>query len=89
MVRAYHFRGFALYVTLRRLPPGIAPDDKTPWTSSGEELERHGVLWLAHQYPCVKIDGISDGKGRMKQFWKQVEEDCQRINAEMQQKRSQ
>ncbi len=42
------------------------------------------MLWLAHQYPCVKIDGINDGKERMKQFWKEVAEACERIKAEMQ-----
>jgi hypothetical protein len=83
MFRIYHFRGFALYVTLERLPAGITPDSRTPWTSTGKELERHGVLWLAHQYPCVKIDGISDGKERMKRYWKAIDEVCERINAEM------
>src|SRR5262249_52428842 len=68
MVRRYHFRGFALDVTLQRLPPGITPESKTPWTASGEELDRHGVLWLAHQYPVVRIDGVSDREERMRRF---------------------
>jgi hypothetical protein len=83
MFRIYHFRGFALHVTLERLPPGMTPDSRTPWTSTGKELERHGVLWLAHQYPCITIDGISDGKERMKRYWKAIDEECERINAEM------
>jgi hypothetical protein len=87
MVRRYHFRGFALDVTLQRLPPGITPDNKTPWTASGEELDRHGVLWLAHQYPVVRIDGVSDREERMRRFWKEVEEECERINAEMERQR--
>jgi hypothetical protein len=61
---------------VRRFPPGITPDSQTPWTVSGEELNRHGVLWIANQYPCVKIDGIIDRKERMKRFWKTVEEEC-------------
>jgi hypothetical protein len=84
MYRIYHFRGFALHVTLERLPAGMTPDSRTPWTSTGNELERHGVFWLAHQYPCLKIDGISDGKERMKRYWKAIAEECERINAEMQ-----
>jgi hypothetical protein len=87
MFRIYHFRGFALYVTLERLPAGITPGRRTPWTSTGEELERHGVLWLAHQYPFVRVDGISDGKERMRRFWKAVEEECARINADMERQR--
>jgi hypothetical protein len=87
MVRRYHFRGFALDVTLQRLPPGITPESKTPWTADHEELVRHGVLWLAHQYPVVRIDGVSDREERMRRFWKEVEEECERINAEMQRQR--
>ena len=47
----------------------------------------HGVLWLAYQYPFVRIDGIRDGKERMRRYWKIVEEECERINAEMERKR--
>ena len=87
MVRRYHFRGFALDVTLERLPAGITPDRKMSWTATGEELDRHGMLWLAHQYPCVRIDGVSDRKERMRRFWKEVEEACEDINAEMERER--
>ena len=46
-----------------------------------EELQRHGVLWIARHYqPFVSIDGISDGKERMKQHRKAVDEECERIN---------
>ncbi len=86
-VRLYHFRGFALEVTLRRLPAGITPDSTARWTASVEELDRHGVLWLAHQYPVVRIDGVGDRNERMRRFWKEVEEQCERINAEMQRRR--
>ena len=87
MVRLYHFRGFSLDVTLERLPAGITPDRKTPWTATGEDLDRHGVLWLAHQYPSVRVDGVGDRKERMRRFWKVVEEECERINAEMERER--
>jgi hypothetical protein len=84
----HNLNRFALFVTLRRFPPGFTPDSQTPWTSSGEELDRHGVLWIANQYPCVRFDGIVDGKERMKRFRKTLEEECERINAEMRKKRS-
>ena len=65
LYRIYHFRGFALHVTLSRLPPAISSENREPWTASGERLERHGVLWIAHQSPIVIIDGVSDGKERI------------------------
>ncbi len=87
MFRVYHFRGFALYLTLRRYPPGITPESHTPWTSSGEELDRTGVLWLAHQYPALKIDEVTDRAERLKRFWKAVDEECARVNAELNKQR--
>jgi len=83
MYRIYHFRGFAFHVTLEILPVGITPDSNTRWSSTEQELQRHGKLWLAHQYPFVRIDGISDGKERMKRYWKAIDEECERINARM------
>ena len=83
MFRIYHFRGFALYVTLELLPPGIMPNSNTSWTGTGDELDRRGVLWLAHQDPSVQVDGIPDRKGRMERYWKAVDDACKRINAEM------
>ncbi|MGO8747289.1 MAG: hypothetical protein ACLQNE_14990 [Thermoguttaceae bacterium] len=87
-LRIYHFRGFALYVTLEILPAGITPQSKERWSSTMEELQRHGVLWIARHYqPFVSIDGISDGKERMKQHRKAVDEECERINAKMEKER--
>ena len=87
MFRVYHFRGFALYLTLRRYPPGITPESHTPWTSSGQELDRTGVLRLASQYPAIKIDEVTDRAERLKRYWKAVEEACARISAEMEKNR--
>jgi hypothetical protein len=86
--RIYHFRGFALYVTLELLPAGITPRSIERGSYTEAELQRHGVLWLAHQYPFVRIDGIRDGKERMKRIRKAVDEECERINAEMKKKRT-
>ena len=88
MFRIYHFRGFALYVTLHRLPAGITPVGPTPWTLWSDELEGHGVLWLAHQIPVVRIDGVSDAKERMERYWKDVDEEFKRVNVEMRKSRS-
>lgn len=86
-VRLYHFRGFSLVVTVTSLPAGIPPARKGPWAPTDEELSRPSVLWLAYQYPALQIDGIGDRKERMRRIWKRVEEECARINAEMQRKR--
>ena len=80
MFRIYHFRGFALYVTLSRLPPGTPPDTRVPMRARGQELDHHEVLWFAHQYPYVIIDGVSEGKERMRRYWKAYDDECERIN---------
>jgi hypothetical protein len=83
MFRVYHFRGFALYVTLQRFPPGITPESHTPWTASGEELDRTGVLWLANRYPSLEIDEVTDRAERLRRYWNAIEEVCARVQAEM------
>lgn len=88
MYRIYHFRGFALHVTLRLLPPGIRPRSTGPWTSSEEQLQRHGVLWIAFEKPVVEIDGIPDRKERMRRYWKAIDEMCQEVNARMERSRT-
>ena len=85
-LRMYHFRGFRLYVTLMLLPQGITPSVKQ-WNTTPEELERHGVLWLAPHPPFVLIDGIQTQRERMEQYWKQMDEMCRQMNAEMERKR--
>jgi hypothetical protein len=88
MARLYHFRGFALSVTLERLPPGITPGSAVRWKATGEELDRHGVLWLAHYDPFVMIDGLSDRNERMRRQWEAVEEQGKRFEAEMARQRN-
>ena len=80
--RIYHFRGFALYVFLS----GVTPHNEYQSSSTGADLQRHGVR-LEHFRPYVRIDGISDGKERMKRYWKALDEVFKRLNAEMEQKR--
>jgi hypothetical protein len=82
--RIYHFRGFAFHVTVDlQLPENSPVRQKGSYTF--EELQRHGVLRLAHQRPFVRVDGIHDGKERMQRFWKAIDEECERINTRMEQ----
>jgi hypothetical protein len=69
-LRIYHFRGFYLTLHLELLPPGINPRRKASYSTQG--LERSGVRWLAAFNPFVKVDGITDSKERMKEYWKAV-----------------
>jgi len=82
--RICHFRGFAFYVTVDLQLPTDSPVSKQGGYT-GEDLQRYGVLRLAHQYPVVRIDGLNDRQERMKRFWKAVDESCKRINAEKEQ----
>lgn len=86
-VRLYHSRSFSLEISLGSRPPGITPECQGRWAASPEELNRHGVLWTTSQAPRLRIDGVGDRKERMRRFWRDVEESCKRINAEMERKR--
>jgi hypothetical protein len=88
MSRMYHFRGFRLYVTLELLPPGITPESRQQWNTAQEELDRHGVLWLAHDAPpFVLIDGIQTQKERIEKYRKAEDEICRQMNAAVDRRR--
>ncbi len=87
MFRIYHFRGFSLHVSLRRLPPGSTPDRIERWTGDNEELLRREVLWVGGNYPALWVDGIGDPKTRMDRYWKEVQTMCDEINAQMEKER--
>jgi hypothetical protein len=77
-----------LYVTLELLPPGITPKSRQQWNTTQEELDRHGVLWLAHDAPpFVLIDGIQTQKERIETYRKQEDEICRQMNAEVDRRR--
>ena len=44
------------------------------------ELNRDGVLWIAHQATVVRVDGIRDRKERIDRYWKEIDEMCKVIN---------
>jgi hypothetical protein len=86
MQRIYHFRGFALHISLEDLPPGITPaKNYRAVTPNGEYPPIIGVLRLRHQ-PGVEIDGL-DRQERMKLFWDKIREQSDRINEELERER--
>jgi len=88
MQRIYHFRGFALHISLEDLPPGITPaKNYRTVTPNGEYPPIIGVLRLRHQ-PGVEIDGL-DRQERMKRFWDKIREESDRINEELKRGRQQ
>ena len=74
MERFYHFRGFALHISLETLPPGIIPaKNYRTLTPNGEYPPIIGVLRLRYQ-PGVEIDGL-ERQERMKGFWKRIDDE--------------
>ncbi len=71
-MRIYHFRGFALYIHLQILPPGVTPNTVNNYSLSETDLRRSGVRWVWGFYPFLKTDGIADRKARMAQYWVEV-----------------
>ena len=68
---------------MRLLPRGITPGSNQAWPAdSMKNLLHRGVLWLDER-PHPRIDGISDGKERMRRFWKAIDESIERENAEI------
>jgi len=86
MYRIYHFPGFAVHITLQRLPIGSSPDHfiRTNWTH--DQLEAYGVLWLFDS-PQIRIDGLNSREERMKRHYEELDQECARINAEMERRR--
>lgn len=83
--RMYHFRGFAFCIDIDRVLPADSPLRSGTYTEA--DLQKYGVVQLVHQYPALRIDGLNDRKERMRRFWKAIDEECDRINAEMDRKR--
>jgi len=86
--RIYHFRGFALYMIVDwGLPEDSPLRQSGQYAVSGSDLRRYGTLQLAYSPPYVRADGINDPKERMKRYWDAIDEECARINAEMERER--
>lgn len=79
MYRIYHYHGFALHVWLRRFRAGITPATPVGSSAPPDAPER---IWLLHGYSFVHVDGL-DRQERMRRYWKAIQDECDRINAEM------
>lgn len=79
--RMYHFRGFSICIDIDRELPADSPL-RSGWYTEAD-LQKYGVVQLAHQYPALRIDGLNDRQERMRRFWKGIDEECDRINAKM------
>ena len=89
MDRIYHFRGFALHISLETLPRSITPPKNyRAVTSNGKYPPIIGVLRLRYQ-PHVEIDGLNDRQQRMKLFWDKIRDESDRINEELERERQQ
>lgn len=88
-LRIYHFRGFYLLLNLQVLPRGITPDSPQPFSLDGEsQLRSNGVWWVANFYPDLQIDGLTDPKKRMSNYWDKVHAGFRERNEEMKMSKS-
>lgn len=82
--RLYHFRGFALYVSLDYMAEGVTEDMLLERGSPSEQLRGRDLLRIdPHIRPFVLIDGISNRQERMRRFWAEVDAEIRKINEQM------
>lgn len=79
LYRIYHYPGFALHATLRRLPIEVTPATPFPWDATRTGDER---TWLVRASSFVRVDGL-DRAERMRRYWRAIQDECDRINDEM------
>jgi hypothetical protein len=70
--RIYHFRGFCLWLELEVRPPGITPGSTQSFSYMERDLRSNGVWWVAHFWPHLQIDRLSDSRTRMSNYWDNV-----------------
>jgi len=86
--RIYHFRGFALYVTLEYMQQGLTQNMLLERGSAVEKLQARDLLRInVHMPPHVLIDGLSSREERMGIYWARENEAIRKINEQMQLKR--
>ena len=81
--RIYHFRGFLFVVALESqagsMPPlPLSSDPREDIHRIAMDNELFGSKACIARQPYVEIDGISDPKEQIKQFWKREAEKCER-----------
>jgi hypothetical protein len=86
--RVYHFRGFALYVTLDYMREGVTEKMLLERGSPEEKRKGRDLLRInLNVPPFAMIDSISSREERMRQFWAREQEAIDQINKEMESKR--
>jgi hypothetical protein len=87
-LRIYHFRGFALYVTLDYMGEGVTEDMLLERGSAEEKLRGRDLVRINRSSaPFILIDGISSREERMRRYWAREEEAMKDINEQMRLKR--
>ena len=87
-MRIYHFRGFALWVTLDYMRDGVTEDMMLERGSAEEKLQARDLLRInLNVPPSVWIDGLASREERMRIFWAREEEAIRKLNEEMELKR--
>jgi len=86
--RIYHFRGFALYVTLEYMQQGLTQNMLLERGSADEKLQARDLLRInLYLPPHVLIDGLSSREARMRIYWARQNEAIREINEQMELKR--
>jgi hypothetical protein len=81
--RIYHFRGFALYLTLESLPAGLTREMMKGRVLTEEEVRRPIVCWIARYRPFILPDGVRYREQRMKNYRDSERKMLEEINAGM------
>ena len=81
--RIYHFRGFAVYVTLDYTRSGVTRNILLERGSTEEKVLGRDLLRIHPTIaPFARIDGICGREERMRQYWARVDEDITQTNDE-------
>ncbi len=80
-LRIYHFRGFALYLTLDYMRQGVTQSMLLGTGPTSEQLQARDLLRIdSYNRPSVMIDGINDREERMRQYWARAYESVRKHN---------
>ena len=86
--RIYHFRGFALYVSLEYMREGVTQNMLLERGYAKDKLRGRDLLRInLSNPPFILIDGISSREERMRKYWAREQEAIEDINKQMRLKR--
>jgi hypothetical protein len=87
-LRIYHFRGFALWVSLEYMREGLTDNMLLERGSAEEKLQSRDLLRIdPNQPPSIMIDGLSSREERMRLYFERAEESAREMNEQMELKR--